>query len=50
MSSGVNVVEIDWVWECSECRHNNDGVTAYFEGDVGNAICEACNHETEVQR
>jgi len=48
MSSGVNVIERDWTWECPSCLHENEDVTMYVEGDIGNAICEKCKHEKEV--
>jgi transcription elongation factor Elf1 len=48
MSSGVNVVEMDWTWECPECKFNNEDVTVYAEGDTANATCTQCGQETEV--
>ena len=48
MSSGVNVREMDWTWDCPACEYTNEDVTVYAEGDTANAICEKCKHETEV--
>ena len=48
MSSGVNVIEMDWNWECPKCQHENEDVTVYAEGDTANAPCEKCGYETEV--
>jgi transcription elongation factor Elf1 len=50
MSSGNNVREMDWTWQCPDCHHENEDVTVYVDGvdDYANATCEACGHETEV--
>jgi transcription elongation factor Elf1 len=48
MTNGVNVVEMDWTWDCPACEHANEDVTMYVEAEIGNAICEKCKHETEV--
>lgn len=49
MSSGVNVIEMDWTWECPDCEFLNEDVTVYAEGDEANAPCAKCKHETTVQ-
>jgi transcription elongation factor Elf1 len=51
MSSGVNVREMDWTWQCPDCLHENEDVTVYVDGvdDYANATCEACQCETEVK-
>jgi len=47
MSSGENVIETMWTWECPDCRHQNDDVTSYIDGFTRVSTCEACDYTVE---